>query len=78
MCFIAFLLERTLQLELKKKHVALSIEGIRDALASAQVSVLSDGKQQLYLASPVTDEAKQIFSAFKIPLATGLGTTPPI
>jgi len=78
MCFIAFLLERTIQIELRQKKIPSSPEAIRDALACVQVSVLSSGEDTFYMPSAITEEAKKILAAFKISSPTAISTSPPI
>ena len=78
MCFISFLLERTAQLELKKRGLSLSPEAIRDALNSIQVSLLKDDFSILYLISKPTNAAASLLKTFKIPLKRGFSSEPPI
>lgn len=66
LCFIAFLLERTLELELKKQAIEYSPQLIRKALNELQFSeVLIEG-QSFYLRSPVSGLANDILRTLRI------------
>lgn len=66
LCFIAFLLERTLEIELKKKQVESSPERIRKALDELQYSEIVIQNQTFFLRSPVTGLANDILCAMKL------------
>lgn len=78
LCFIAFLLERTLEIALRKRCPDASPDNIRDALASLQVSTLKADSGRLYLSSKVSGLANDILRALKIPIPRNLSDTPPI
>lgn len=66
LCFIAFLLERTLEIELKKRDAEYSSEGIRKALNDLQFSeVVIEGKH-FYLRSKVEGLGNEILRALSI------------
>ncbi len=66
LCFIAFLLERTLEIELKKKQIEYSPERIRTALDELQYSEIMLENQTFFLRSPVTGLAHDILRALKL------------
>lgn len=66
LCFIAFLLERTLELELKKNKIEYSPQKIRKVLNSLQVSSLKVESQEFYLRSKIDNLSKKILKALKI------------
>lgn len=78
MCFIAFLLERTLELTLEQKQIKASTDTIREALSSLEVSTLTADGQTFYLTSPVQGLANSILRALKLPLPRPLADSPPI
>jgi transposase len=65
-CFIAFLLERTLELRLKEAGIKTTPNKTRDALHSLQVSSLRLNGESLYLPSKPTTDAKNILRALNI------------
>lgn len=66
LCFIAFLLERTLEIKLKNNHINLSPQEIKEALNSLQVSELELRQEVFYVKSNASKEAKKILRALKI------------
>ena len=66
LCFIAFLLERTLELELKKQAIEYSPQRIRKALDELQFSELVIENQVFYLRSPVSGLANDILRTMRI------------
>ena len=74
LCFIAFLLERTLELELKKNNISASPDKIREALNSLQVSELIIDKNIFLLRSKVQGLAYNILKSLKIPLPNNIST----
>lgn len=78
MCFIAFLLERTLEIALRRRCPEASIDNIREALASLQVSTLKADYGRLYLCSKVTGLANDILRTLKITVPRNLSDSPPI
>jgi transposase len=65
-CFLAFLLERTLELELKKNNVAYSVDKIRKAINSLELTHLSCQGEEFYLKSPSQGLAKDILRVLEI------------
>ena len=78
LCFIAFLLERTLEIQLRKRRPDASPDNIREALASLQVSTLKADSARLYLTSKVSGLANDILRTLKIAIPRNLSDTPPI
>ena len=74
LCFIAFLLERTLELELKKNNISASPAKIREALNSLQVSEVIIDKNIFLLRSKVQGLAYNILKSLKIPLPNNIST----
>jgi len=66
LCFIAFLLERTLELELKKRNISYSVEKIRTSLSSLELSVVNMEDKQYILRSNPDELAKNIFKTLGI------------
>jgi len=77
MCFIAFLLERTLELKLKKTSPEASPDTIRHALSSLEVSVLEAEGQKLYLASKASALASSMLKVLKLAIPKPLSDSPP-
>jgi len=78
MCFLALLLERTLELKLKNEKVPVSPDTIREALSSLEVSVLKAGSQKLYLASKGSPLAGAVLKALKLAMPKPLTDSPPV
>lgn len=78
MCFIAFLLERTLELAMKKTRPDATTDTIRDALASLQVSIIEADSQKLYLTSKLSGLAAEILRTVKIPAPRTLSSRAPL
>ena len=66
LCFIAFLLERTLELELKKNKLPYSVEKIRDSLSALELSIVNMEDKKYILRSNPDELAKNIFKTLKI------------
>lgn len=66
LCFMAFLLERTLELELKKNNISYSVEKIRTSLSSLELSVINMEDKQYLLRSNPDKLAKNIFKTLDI------------
>lgn len=66
LCFVAFLLERTLELELKQKGVEYSPRQIREALNSLQFSEIEIEGQSFYLRSAVRGLANDVLRVLRI------------
>ncbi len=75
LCFIAFLIERTLELELKQNNIEYSPQKIRDALNDLQFSEIEIEGQTFYLRSPVEGLANDILRTLRIRIPAGI-TTP--
>jgi transposase len=65
-CFIAFLLERTLELELKKNNIDYSVDRIKESLSSLELSVINMEDKQYVLRSNMDKLSKEIFKMLKI------------
>lgn len=63
---MAFLLERTLELELKKNNISYSVEKIRTSLSSLELSVINMEDKQYLLRSNPDKLAKNIFKTLDI------------
>ena len=71
LCFIAFLFERTIELELKQQAIDFSPSKIRDAINSMQASVVEIRNQKFYLmANSRNALAKRILKCFNIKAPT--------
>lgn len=66
LCFIAFLFERTLELELKQRHIEYSSEKIREALNTMQLSLLEVKGQRLSLYANINPLGREILKILKI------------
>lgn len=66
LCFIAFLLERTLEIELKKSNIEYSSESIRKALNGLQFSDVVIEGEHFYLRSKVEELGNKILRILKI------------
>ncbi len=75
LCFIAFLLERTLEIELKKNKIEYSPEKIRKALDDLQYSEIQVEGQTFYLRSPIEGLANDILRTLHIKIPPKM-TTP--
>lgn len=67
-CFIAFLLERRLEIILKRKNIEYSVEKIRSALNELQVSIIEVEGSQFYLRSKVDGLGYKILKELRIPI----------
>jgi len=66
LCFIAFLLERALEIKLRRDKVEYSALKIRDALNSLQFSEVEIEGQRFYIRSTIEGLANEILRALKI------------
>lgn len=66
LCFLAFLLERTLEIELKKNNIDYSVDKIRESLSSLELSIINIEDKQYILRSKPDELAKNIFKILKI------------
>jgi len=69
LCFLTFVFERHLEIELRKNGIEMSPAKIRVALENLQASVLKVSKKEFYSLSSLSAEAKEIFESIglKIP-----------
>ncbi len=63
MCFIAFLLERALEIELKRKGLSISSDRIRQAINTMNYVELEVDERKVYIKTKLTNEAKKILKA---------------
>jgi transposase len=68
LCFIAFLFERTLELELKERRVPYSPDKIRKAINAMQLSVVEARGQKFHLYSNIDDLGREILKICRIKL----------
>ncbi len=66
LCFVAFLLERRLEIELKRRHIEYSPEKIRWAINELQFSIIEINGQLFYIRSKVEGLANEILRVLKI------------
>ncbi len=74
LCFIAFLLERTLELELRKKGIAYSTGKIRKSLNQLQFSEVEIEGQMFYLRSKVEGLSAKILRILRIKIPQKIAT----
>ena len=66
LCFIAFLLERTLEIELKKSGIEYSVEKIREAINSLEFSEVEIEGERFRIRSKVEGLSNDILRVLKI------------
>ena len=66
LCFVAFLFERTIEIELKQREIDFSPPKIRKAISTMQASVVDIKNQKFYLMANINTLAKQILKCFSI------------
>lgn len=66
LCFIAFLFERTLELELKQRKIDYSPDKIREAITSMQLSLLEVKGQKFHLCANINNLAREILKILHI------------
>lgn len=66
LCFIALVLERTIEIECYEKHGVTSQNSIRDAINSLQVSKIIANKNEYYIFSKISNYAQSILDIVKI------------
>ncbi len=66
LCFIAFLLERTLEIELRRNNIKVSPEKIREALSELELSEIKIEDRDFILRSEIKGLANDIFRILKI------------
>ena len=71
LCFIAFLLERTLEVKLKERKVEYSPMKVRDALNGLQYSVIDVDGRRIYVSSRVEGLANEVMRALRMQLPPG-------
>lgn len=75
LCFIAFLFERTIEIELRKNKIEFSPQKIRDALDELEFSeILLEGNQKFFIRSKVEGLANDILRTFKIKIPPHIST----
>jgi transposase len=75
LCFIAFLIERALEIKLRKEKIEYSAIKIRDALNGLQFSEVEIEGQRFYIRSPVEGLANELLRALKIRVPARVTTT---
>jgi transposase len=65
-CFFAFLLERELEIRMRKRKIGFSPERIKEALNSMEFSHIEIDKESLYLKGKHVELASKIFSTLRI------------
>lgn len=65
-CFLAFLLERTMEIELRKVGANVSPQKIRDAINAMQFNQFQYNKESYFLRAPLTELGQEILSRFRI------------
>jgi transposase len=65
-CFLAFLLERTLEFKLKKAGVSASVEKIREALNSMNFAEVEIEKKKFFIKTRVEDPGNKILRVLRI------------
>ena len=65
-CFLAFLLERTLEIKLRTAKKPLSPEGIRAAMLSMDASIIQQGNDTFFLRSAMTTAATDVLNALSL------------
>ena len=66
LCFLTFVFERHMEIELRKKGIETSPAKIRVALEKLQASILKISNRKVFSVSPIGDEAKKIFEALDL------------
>ena len=66
MCFIAFLLERELEIMLKNKGISSSPESIKEALKSTEVSLLKIDETYYYLRGKIPELSRKILNTVRL------------
>ena len=74
LCFMAFLMERTLEIELRKNNVEYSPQRIRKALAELEYSEMVVENKTFCLRSPVEGLANDILRVMKIKIPPQITT----
>ena len=66
MCFIAFLLERELEIMLKNKGISASPESIKESLKSTEVSLLKIDESYYYLRGRIPELSRKILNTVRV------------
>lgn len=66
LCFLAFLFERTIEIELRKRKIPCSPQKIRDAFECMQASLVKISGQNFYLSGKLDELAKEILAILHI------------
>lgn len=72
-CFLAFLLERTMEIELRKVGIKASVQNIRDALNAMQFNEMYWNANNYFLRSPISELGIKILEVFKIKIPNNSG-----
>lgn len=72
-CFLAFLLERTMEIELRRSGIMASPQGIRDALNSMQLNEVQCNNTTYFLRAQISELGTNIMEALKIKLPPNSG-----
>lgn len=70
LCFLVFVFERHLEIELKKIKSTISPEQIRKALKELQVSILQMGNKEMFSMKSVSKSGEEIFKAISLKVPT--------
>jgi transposase len=66
-CYLAFAVTRYMHQDINDPEDPISIEGIREALANVETSILKDKEGQLFgLPAPLSKEAKKIYGTLRL------------
>ncbi|WPX09246.1 IS1634 family transposase [Anaerocellum danielii] len=71
-CFLAFLLERTLEFKLREKGKDMSSEKIKEAVNSMNFMQIEAGGRKILLKAKIEQEAKEILQVMKIDMPKNL------
>lgn len=66
LCFVAFLFERTIEIELKQRNIACSPDKIREAVDTMQMSLLKIKDREFYLRGNINGLARELLKIFRV------------
>jgi len=72
-CFLAFLLERTMEIELRKAGIVASPQNIRDELNAMRINEINYNNNTYYLRSEISKIGTKILGALKIKIPQSSG-----
>jgi len=72
-CFLAFLLERTMEIELRKAKMTASPQNIRDALNSMQLTEMRCNDNKYFLRTQISELGTKILETLKIKIPPSSG-----